>query len=275
MALGTVGTALIRRHIGRRLRELRDSVELTQTQAAKIADLSRSTIVRMEDGEEGVRFKAAEVNLLLDAYKVSDGDRQVLLALTAETRNGRKKSWWHDYTETELPDWFGLFVMLEDSATSIRQYESKLVPGLLQIKQYAEALAHQPTGYLTAEEIERRVQVRMDRQALLSRADAPRLEVMLDAAVIQRPFGQPEFYRRQLEHLLQVADHKGVSIRILPLSAGMHAGMVASAFTLLDFPRTRKAPRSSHPWPTWTHSLERCISTSPRKPRPTSWSGAT
>ncbi|WP_280369753.1 helix-turn-helix domain-containing protein [Nocardia wallacei] len=237
MALETVGTALIRRHIGRRLVTLREKAGLTQEQAARAVDLSRSTIVRMEDGVEGVRFKVGDVNMIVDAYKASESDRQVLLALTAETRNGRKKSWWHDYTQTELPEWFGLYVMLEDSATLIRQYESELVPGLLQIEEYAEGLASKPTGYLTVGEVKRRVQVRMDRQALLSRPDAPRFEVILNEAVIRRPFGQPEFFRRQLAHLLDAAGRKGVSIRILPWSVGMHAGMVASAFTLLDFPK--------------------------------------
>lgn len=236
MTLETVGTAIIRRHIGRRLTEFRDKAGLTQEQAAKAVDLSRSTIVRMEDGAEGVRFKDRDVAAILDAYGASRNERQFLLALAAETRNGRKKSWWHDYTETELPEWFGLYVMLEDSAVSIRQYESELIPGLLQIEEYAAGLARKPIGYLTEDEVSRRVRVRMDRQALLARPDAPQLDIILNEAVIRRPFGQPEFLHRQLQHLLEVADRQRVSIRILPWSAGMHAGMVASAFTLLDFP---------------------------------------
>ncbi|MBO0880521.1 MAG: helix-turn-helix domain-containing protein, partial [Mycobacterium sp.] len=159
MTLEAVGTALIRRHIGRRLSALRDTAKLTQEQAAKAVDLSRSTIVRMEDGVEGVRFKERDVAAMLDVYKAEDEDRQVLLALAAETRNGRKKGWWHDYTDTELPEWFGLFVILEDSATRIREYQAEIIPGLLQTEEYAELLFRTPPGLTTPDQAKDRLKV--------------------------------------------------------------------------------------------------------------------
>ncbi|WP_327116536.1 helix-turn-helix domain-containing protein [Nocardia sp. NBC_01730] len=246
-ALESVSTAVLRRHIGRQLTRLREDAEvpdesgrvrrLTPETAAKAVGLGRSTLIRMEDGAEGVKFQEPIVKALLELYGASDEDRSLMLALTAETRNGRKKAWWHDYTETDIPDWFGLYVMLEDSAESIRQYESDLIPGLLQIEEYAESLARTPAGYVSDDRIAARVKVRMDRQGLLSRVDAPRFDVILDESVIRRPFGQPGIFRRQLQHLLTIASQNRASIRILPWSAGMHAGMVAGAFTLLGFPR--------------------------------------
>lgn len=247
MALESVSTAVLRRHIGRQLTRLRESApavdgkgkprRLSQGEAAQHVGLGRSTLIRMEEGAEGVKFQEPIVRALLELYGTPDADRDLLLALTAETRNGRKKAWWHDRTETEIPDWFGLYVMLEDSAASIRQYESELVPGLLQIEEYAAGLGRTPVGFVSDDRIAARVRVRMDRQALLSRPEAPRLEVILNEAVIRRPFGEPEVFRRQLQALLDAADRKGISIRIVPWTAGMHAGMVSGAFTLLDFPK--------------------------------------
>ncbi|WP_067721681.1 helix-turn-helix domain-containing protein [Nocardia yamanashiensis] len=235
MALDTVGTALIRRHIGRRLVTLRG--KRSQEQVSKSLGISRSTIVRMEEGHEAVRYTVPNVKALLDLYEACDEDQQILLALAAETRNGRSKSWWHDYTNTELPEWFGRFVVMEDSATRIRSYESELIPGLLQTQQYAEAMFSIPAGFNTPDQIQQKVKVRLDRQSVLARKNPPRLVVVLNQAVTCRLVGGAEVMAPQLEHLLDMGKRKDISIRILPWSAGGHGGMTAAnSFTLLEFP---------------------------------------
>ncbi|WP_370012696.1 helix-turn-helix domain-containing protein [Nocardia cyriacigeorgica] len=235
MALDTVGTALIRRHIGRRLTALRG--KRSQDQVSAELGISRSTIVRMEDGHEAVRYTVPNMKALLDLYEASEEDRHILLALAAETRNGRSKSWWHDYTQTELPEWFGLFVIMEDSATKIRVYESELVPGLLQTEEYAELLYRTPANSASEEQIRQRVKVRLDRQSLLTREPPPELNVVLNEAVITRPIGTDGLMTRQIEHLLDLMKRPNVTIRILPWTAGMHGGMSAgNSFQLLTFP---------------------------------------
>ena len=239
----TVGSALLRRYIGRRLVSLRQKAGLTQEVAAQRLQRARATLGRMEEGDERVRFRDIEVNAILDLYGASDQDRKLLLALTAETRNGRRKSWWHDYTETALPEWFGLYVSLEDSAEAIRQYEPELVPGLLQTRDYAEQVTRVPAGYIEEEEIQRRVGVRLERQSLLQRLrpPAPQLKVILNEAALRRPAGSQQIMAQQCAHLLDMSRRPNVSIQILPFAAGLHGGM-ASAFTLLDFP---KDPRTN------------------------------
>ncbi|MDM4723174.1 helix-turn-helix transcriptional regulator [Micromonospora sp. WMMA1363] len=234
----TVGSALLRRYIGRRLVALRLHAGLTQEVAAQRLQRARATLGRMEEGHEGVRFRDYEVRAILDLYGASEKDVQLLLALTAETRNGRRKSWWHDYTETALPEWFGLYVSLEDSAEAIRQYEPELVPGLLQTRAYAEQVTRVPAGHIPEDESERRVRVRMERQSLLHRhrPPAPQLSVILNESVLHRIAGNEKIMADQFTHLLDLTGQATVSIRILPFAAGLHGGM-ASAFTLLDFPR--------------------------------------
>lgn len=235
VGLDTVGTALIRRHIGRRLTSLRG--KRSQEQVSSALGISRSTIVRMEDGHEAVRYTVPNIKALLDLYEADDEDRKILLALAAETRNGRSKSWWHDYTNTELPEWFGQFVIMEDSATKIRSYQSELVPGLLQTQEYAAVLFSTPAGLNTPDQIKQKVRVRMDRQSVLARQNPLRLDVVLNQAVICRPVGGAEVVVSQLEHLLAMSTRKNVSIRVLPWSAGGHGGMTAAnSFELLEFP---------------------------------------
>ncbi|SCL13031.1 Transcriptional regulator, contains XRE-family HTH domain [Micromonospora nigra] len=233
----TVGSAVLRRYIGRRLETLRKRAGLTQEQAAEELQKGRTTIARWEEGHENVRFRDVDVKALLSIYGAGDDDLKVLLALTAETRNGRRKSWWHDYTETALPTWFGLYVTLEDSSETIRQYESELIPGLLRTPTYAEEVARVPPGYVAEEEIARRVQVRVERQSLLTRPRAPHVQVILNQAVLHRPVGGNHAMAQQLDHLLEMGVKTNVSIRIVPFSAGVHGGMAACGpFTLLDFP---------------------------------------
>lgn len=234
----TVGSALVRRHIGRRFAALRQAAGLTQDEAAKRLERSRATISRIEEGFEGVRFREVDVRQMLQLYDAGDRDCEVLLALTAETRNGRRKSWWHDYTETELPSWFGLYVSLEDAAEVICQYEPELLPGLLQTRAYAEAIFRMPQGLVDAQETQRRTKVRMERQSLLTRPRAPRLEVVLSESAVHRIAGAVDLAAEQLQHLLDITQRANVSIRIVPWTAGIHDGMNSSGgFSLLRFPR--------------------------------------
>jgi hypothetical protein len=195
----------------------------------------------MEDGHESVRFRDIDVKAMLDLYQATPEERALMLALTAETRNGKRKSWWHDYTETALPEWFGLYVTLEDSAERISQYESELIPGLLQTPEYAAELVRIESGGTASDsDVERRVRVRQERQELLARPRAPRLDVILNEAVIRRPFGGNLVMAAQLSHMLDVTQRANVTVRIIPFAAGGHAGAGAGAFTILDFPEDRR-----------------------------------
>jgi transcriptional regulator with XRE-family HTH domain len=224
---------------------LRQAAGLTQEEAARRLERSRATISRIEEGEDGVRFREVDVRQMLELYTAGNKDREILLALTAETRNGRRKSWWHDYTGTELPSWFELYVSLEDAAEVICQYESELLPGLLQTRAYAEAIAKVPTGLLDEPEIQRHTEVRMERQSLLTRPRAPRLEVVVSEASLHRVVGAGDLAAEQLQHLLDITQRLNVVVRVLPWSAGIHGGMAGSSgFSLLRFPGD---PISSEP----------------------------
>ena len=238
MAAPMVGSALLRRYIGRQFARLRSQAGLSQEAAADALQRSRATIARIEEGDPRVRFRDIEVRAMLDLYHASERDRATLLGLTAETRNGHRKGWWHDYTDTALPGWFELSVALEDSAEIIREYDIENVPGLLQTRAYAEQVMRSPANNLAPDEAAHRVQLRMQRQSLLTRPRAPRYEVILSEAALHRPVGGPAAMAEQLQRLIDVGSMPNVSIRVVPFSVGAHGGMTAaSAFRLLEFPK--------------------------------------
>lgn len=236
-----VGTALMRRQIGREFRALREAAKLSLDEVADQLYRGRGTIARIEEGNEAVRFRPTEVVEMLNLYGAGDEERDRLIQMTTEIRNGPRKKAFHDY-ESALPERMRLYYVLEQGADVMRRYELELVPGLLQTRRYAEQVI-QSTGRVTPEDGKHLVQLRMDRQAVLTRPRAPHYTVILNEAVLRRLELNKEIQAEQIQHMLQMMQ-RGVSIRVLPFSAGL-SGIGAGAFTLMDFPKELKEPSTA------------------------------
>ncbi|WP_338017984.1 helix-turn-helix transcriptional regulator [Streptomyces taklimakanensis] len=213
--MATVGRIVL----GLRLRDLRERAGCSFEEAARALSVNAATVRRMEKAEVGL--KPLFVEKLLETYGVERREIDSFLALVEESR---RPGWWHRFRDV-LPDWFGLYVSLEGAANVIRGYEPHCVPGLLQTEDYARELLR--TGFPNAseEELDRRVALRMERQALLVRNDAPRLWVVMDETVLRRPVGGPEVMRKQIDRLAEVLAAPNVSLQVLPFEAGPHPGM--------------------------------------------------
>jgi transcriptional regulator with XRE-family HTH domain len=224
------GPTVRRRRLGIELRRLREAAGLTGEDVAGRLEWSATKVSRIETGR--VRAHPGDVRDLLDLYGVAD--EEIRDGLIAIAREARKKGWWHSYGDV-LPRWFEVYVGLEAAAQALWNYQGQLVHGLLQTEDYARA-AFQATGFFTTpEEIERGVQLRVARQALLDRDGPLTLWAILDEAVIRRPVGGREVMRRQLAKLAEAADSSSVTLQVLPTSAGAHAAM-DFPFTILRFP---------------------------------------
>lgn len=226
----TAGPTVRRMLLGAQLRRLREAKGVTREDAGWEIRASESKISRMELGRVG--FKERDVADLLTLYEVLDHDeREALLTLA---RQSNTPGWWHTYGDL-LPGWFQSYLGLESSSALIRAYEVQFVPGLLQTRDYARSvilLGHRGAG---ADEIERRVALRMARQELLTRPGAPRLWVVMDEAALRRPIGGPKVMRGQLESLIEVTKRPNVRLQIVPFETGGHAA-AGGAFTILRFP---------------------------------------
>ncbi|MFF3869039.1 helix-turn-helix domain-containing protein [Micromonospora sp. NPDC001898] len=228
---------MLRRQLGRKLEALRKAAGLTMEQAAEQLDRARATLYRIENGAENVRFRAADVREMLTLYGATDDDTDLVLAMAAATREN--KNWWHDYIGSGLPRWFQLYIGLEAAASRIRKYQPELVPGLLQTRAYAEQVFRMPGGSIDAEDHEeqqRAIQLRIERQGLLTRFAAPQLSVMMNEAVLRRPVGSATIMAEQLHQILKAAELPNVTVQVLDFSAGLHAGAMTGAFSIMDFP---------------------------------------
>lgn len=222
------GATLPRRQLGRRLADLRNAAGLTTEAAATAMEWSRTKIWRAESGIAALRV--FDVKNMCEIYGADPTDRDVLVGLAAESK---KDGWWHSYGEN-LPDWFEFYVYLENQASTIFQYESELVPGLLQTHDYAATLLRDEFTDADEAEIEIRANLRLEREKLLQRKYAVDLDVVLNEAVLRRAVGGPAVMSAQLGHLVYVAGRSNIRVRVLPFGAGSHRSMINN-FAYLRF----------------------------------------
>jgi hypothetical protein len=220
---------VVRMLLGAQLRRLREGAGISAEGAGYEIRASRSKISRMETGRVG--FKVRDVEDLLTLYGVANGqERAEILALT---RQSSMPDWWARYGDV-LPDWFETYLGLESAAFSIRSFEVQFVPGLFQIEDYARAVTRLGHKAASANEIERRVGLRIRRQNLLNRSAPPYVWVVMDEAVLRRPLGGTAVLRAQLHRLIEAAQMPHVTLQVVPFARGGHAG-ASGAFSILRF----------------------------------------
>jgi transcriptional regulator with XRE-family HTH domain len=220
---------VLRMLLGAQLRRLREAEGMSTERAGYEIRASRSKISRMETGRVG--FKIRDVEDLLTIYGVTDGrQRSEVLALA---RQSSAPDWWAKYGDI-LPAWFETYLGLESAALSIRSFEVQFVPGLFQTEDYARAVTRLGHHSATAEEIERRVALRVKRQDLLTRPGPPRVWAIMDEAVLRRPYGGATVMRAQLRRLAEAAELPHVTLQAVPFTRGGHAG-ASGAFSILRF----------------------------------------
>ncbi|MBC8990134.1 helix-turn-helix domain-containing protein [Micromonospora chalcea] len=244
-----IGSTVPRRQLGRLLRQFRNEAGVTLDAAAEALEYSRQKIWRIECGLGPVRV--LDVKAMCELYGVSAEMTEAMRGLAAETKS---KGWWHAYGDA-VPSWFELYVGLESAAAHLREYGDNLIPGLLQTRAYALGL-YQPGSRLSVEERERAVEVRLQRQSLLTRRlpQPPRLDTVLSEAVLRRTVHGPGVMTGQLTRLLEVSELPNVSLRVVPFAAGPHPGSVAGSFVILDFPIS-KGGRAAEPSVVYSESL--------------------
>ncbi|MEW2166584.1 helix-turn-helix transcriptional regulator [Streptomyces sp. NPDC007084] len=222
----TVGQVVL----GRRLAELREAAGLKREEAARVLRVAPATVRRMETAE--VALKIPYVQVLLATYGVADEEAAAFVALAEEAN---RPGWWQRYHDV-LPDWFSMHVSLEGAAQLIRSYEPHFVPGLFQTEDYARAVLEAGTvGQTGPEAIDRHVALRMKRQALLTRANPPRLWIIMDETALLRPVSiRGEVMRDQMTRLLEWVELDHVTLQVAEFASGPHPGTYTS-FTLFRF----------------------------------------
>jgi len=220
---------VLRMLLGSQLRRLREAAGITPDQAGYEIRGSRSKISRMENGR--VSFKDRDIADLLTLYGVTNEDeRQGTLELA---RRANAPGWWAKYSDI-MPDWFEMYLGLEAAASVIRTFEIQFVQGLFQTEDYARAVTILGHKAAPADEIERRVNLRMRRQELLRNPAPPRVWSVMDEAALRRPVGGRDVMRAQLQHLTKVGELPFVTLQVVPFGHGGHAA-ASGSFAILRF----------------------------------------
>lgn len=216
----TFSPTVMRRRLSRALTRLRADAGIDAADVASRLGWSPSKLTTMER-DQWKRPNPRDIKDLLDIYGVTDQATRDSLAALA--RHARARGWWFEYRALLRGD----LVEFEAGATTIRNRESAVIPGLLQTADYARAIFE---GGMQ-DRVDDRVAIRMRRQQILADID---LCAVIDEAALRRRVGSPDVMRDQLRHLAEMADRPNVGIRIVGDDAGAHPAMGAS-FMLLDF----------------------------------------
>jgi transcriptional regulator with XRE-family HTH domain len=217
-----------RRELGERLRALRTERGLTVDQVAEQLMCSPSKVSRMETGHRNATLR--DVRDLCEFYGITDqAERDRLMTLV---REARQSGWWQSYG-LEYSEYVGY----EAEAISIRDFQSSVVPGLLQTADYARANHEGTMQRLDSDEIERKIEAKLKRQTILSQPSPPAFMAVLDEAVLHRLVGGAAVMSEQLNRLLKAASQPNITIQVIPFTLGAHPGM-ESNFSIIELPAT-------------------------------------
>ncbi|MET8214971.1 helix-turn-helix domain-containing protein [Streptomyces hirsutus] len=216
-----------RRRLSIELKKLREKSTLTCAQVGQALDWSGSKVNRMETGSG--RVQPSDIDALCRFYETSDELREFLKSLAREAKT---RGWWQVHG-AGVPEWFNIYIGLEQDASALRQYQCELLPGLMQTAAYAREL-HTTGAHLSPEDIDRAVRVRLERQEMLTRPDAPDAWFVVNEGAVRNVIGDRALMREQLERALDSAALPNVTLQVLPFDAGTYP--VTGSFTMLGFP---------------------------------------
>ncbi|WP_246257581.1 helix-turn-helix domain-containing protein [Amycolatopsis anabasis] len=212
------------RKLGRTLRDLRERNRMTQEEVAKRMRSSNSKLSRLEHGQLP---NFHEYLAMLDLYGIIPNNYPPYVALY---ERAKEKGWWHAYGIDDRG-----FVSLEAEACKEREHQLGYIPGLLQTEEYMRANFAGARKPIRGKKLENELAVRLRRQLRLTEEPVLQVHAIIDETVLRRPILRPAAHRRQLEHVLEVAELSTVKVQVLPIAEGAHSGRNGS-FIILSYP---------------------------------------
>jgi hypothetical protein len=175
-----------------------------------------------------------DIAVLLTAYGAASRDIERLASLTARAEDA---NWWAPWA-TVIPDWLKTFVGLEALADAEFAFESTVIPGILQTREYAAALtASSPR--VRADHVDRFVAFRTARARRLTADERPlQFHVVMTDGALRLAVGSEDVRRAQLQHLVKMARQPNITLQILRPEDGPHSALTGP-FAILDFEAAR------------------------------------
>jgi transcriptional regulator with XRE-family HTH domain len=218
--------------IGVELARHRHAAKLSLTEASDHSGISRAKLGHLETGRQ--QQDPDDIIRLLKTYQVDQGDIDRLISLTSRADEA---TWWAPWAQV-VPDWLKTFVGLEGLAECEFVFEPLIIPGLLQLEQYAAAVTAN-TPRVRADHSERFVGFRIARTRRLTDPERPlKVHAVLTEGALRLAVGSPELRRAQLQHLLALAALPTVTIQVVRPEDGPHTALTGQ-FVLLGFESVR------------------------------------
>ncbi|MFI6288901.1 Scr1 family TA system antitoxin-like transcriptional regulator [Streptomyces sp. NPDC051018] len=188
---------------GELLREHRDRAHLSQDKLASQIPCDRSLVAKIE---AGARVPQQPFVARCDELLETGG---MLARLWARV------DW---YSPAEHPDWFRRRAAMDAEATALREFQTQVVPGLLQTERYAQALF---SRVLSSHHAEERVSARLNRQQRFLDPDGPLLIVVLDESALRNVIVDVTVMQDQYAHLLAMGRRPNIRIQVAPASQSL------------------------------------------------------
>ncbi|MBN6056624.1 helix-turn-helix transcriptional regulator, partial [Nonomuraea sp. RK-328] len=195
---------------GADLRKYRYAAKLTQAELAARIGYSKSRIGNVERGDENPTRELIE------------------LCENALGLDGALLTHWPAISGNRMPDWFRPWPPIERKADQLTTWAPLIVPGLVQTEEYARAI-FEGEPHTSSQQVEEAVKARIERQAIFDRPKPPQFLAVIDEGILYRPVGDDAVTRRQLEHLIAMAEKKWFTLQLLPYAARCTAVLVGPA----------------------------------------------
>ena len=221
------GATVAKRRLARRLTELRRASGHTANHVCDLLDWGRGKVGRFE-ANHWKRPEMSDIRDLLRIYGVDSAARDELEELAMRAR---ARPWWRDY-----PDIFeNEFPGFESDAVRIRVFMPLVLPGLLQTREYMEALWR--TGSRPPAWQRQALEARLRRQQILNRDDdtVPKLMAVITEASLMYRWGAKADRLQQIEHLMDAGRRANIELRIQRFRDGPPRG-VHSMVNIFDLP---------------------------------------
>jgi hypothetical protein len=217
MADDAYGATIAKRRLARLLTEARENTGYTANNVCDILNWGRGKVGRFE-ANQWKRPEMSDIRDLVRIYELPDSGREEIEELAVKSR---ARAWWRDVADifdSEFPGY-------ENDATTIQVFMPLILPGLLQVPAYTEALLH--AGPRPPAWRRKAVEARQRRQEILDRADGttPKFSAVITEASLLYRWGAREDRRQQIEHLIDLSARRDLDLRIQRFEDGPPAGM--------------------------------------------------
>lgn len=138
-------------------------------------------------------------------------------------------------SQESFTGWFAPVLPYETQATKIQNWDMRYLPGLLQTADYARAVVRAGRPHDPDDAVKRTVQVRMQRQDILTGEHSPFTWFIIDESALRRVFGSKAIMAAQLDKLHEASARTGMVIQVMPLAAVDCSGM-DGPLTIFDIP---------------------------------------